>query len=82
MTPLLANLWKGQKGNLGWAGVCLVMVLGAYLAQGERNEAVLLELGTLRATVTYQQQEIDKLKATEKDQQEALADLTERCYRD
>ena len=67
MTPLLPLL-KAHQGNLGWSAVCLVMVFGAYLAQGERNESVLLELGELRSTVKYQEQ--------------ALEELTERCFRD
>ena len=67
MTPLISAL-KDNKGNVAWSAVMLVMVLGAYLAQADKIESLSLELGQLRATVIYQEQ--------------ALEDLTERCFRD
>ena len=65
MNPLLSAL-KDNKGNVAWSAVMLVMVLGAYLAQADKIEALSLEVGELRATVKYQVQ--------------ALEELTERCY--
>ena len=55
MNPLLSAL-KDNKGNVAWSAVMLVMVLGAYLAQADKIEALSLEVGELRATAKYQEQ--------------------------
>ncbi len=71
MTAFLAalpGLLKDNKSNLGWTAVCLVMVLAAYLAQGDKIEKLSLEVGELRATAKYQEQ--------------ALKQLTELCSED
>jgi len=49
----IVDLVKTNGGNIGWAGVVIVMVTGAWLTQGQTINDLSLEVGELRSDVKH-----------------------------